>query len=78
MTVGERLKSTLKAYNEMIPTAETTVLSAAKRMKSLDVAGKPLQALPEVSENVRSLESKLELNAPEDFIEVEEVESQED
>ena len=47
-------------------------------MKSLDVAGKPLQALPEVSENVRSLESKLELNAPEDFIEVEEVESQED
>ena len=78
VTVGERLKSTLKAYNEMIPTAETTVLSAAKKMKSLDVAGKPLQGLPEVSENVRSLESKLELNSPEDFIEVEEIESQED
>ena len=71
--VGERLKSTLKAYNEMIPTAETTVLSAAKKMKALDVSGKPLKALPEVSENLRILESKLALDAPEDFIEVEEV-----
>ena len=73
VTVGDRLKSTLKAYNEMIPTAETTVLSAAKKMKSLDVSGKPLKAFPEVSENLRNLESKLALDAPEDFIEVEEV-----
>ena len=73
VTVGERLKSTLKAYNEIIPTAETTVLSAAKKMKALDVSGKPLKALPEVSENLRILESKLALDAPEDFIEVEEV-----
>jgi len=73
VTVGERLKSTLKAYNEMIPTAETTVLSAAKKMKALDVSGKPLKTLPEVSENLRILESKLALDAPEDFIEVEEV-----
>jgi hypothetical protein len=57
----------------MIPTAETTVLSAAKKMKSLDVSGKPLKALPEVSENLRNLESKLALDAPEDFIEVEEI-----
>ena len=73
VTVGERLKSTLKAYNEMITTAETTVLSAAKKMKALDVSGKPLKTLPEVSENLRILESKLALDAPEDFIEVEEV-----
>jgi len=78
VTVGERLKSTLKAYNEMIPTAETTVLSAAKRMKSLDVAGKPLTPMSEVSESVRSLQNKLQLESPEDFIEVEEIESQED
>ena len=57
----------------MIPTAETTVLSAAKKMKALDVSGKPLKTLPEVSENLRILESKLALDAPEDFIEVEEV-----
>ena len=73
VTVGDRLKSTLKAYNEMIPTAETTVLSAAKKMKALDVSGKPLKAFPEVSENLRILESKLALDAPEDFIEVEEI-----
>ena len=73
VTVGDRLKSTLKAYNEMIPTAETTVLSAAKKMKSLDVSGKPLKTFPEVSENLRILESKLALDAPEDFIEVEEI-----
>ena len=78
VTVGERLKSTLKAYNEMIPTAETTVLSAAKRMKSLDVAAKPLTPMSEVSESVRSLQNKLQLESPEDFIEVEEIESQED
>ena len=78
VTVGDRLKSTLKAYNEMIPTAETTVLSAAKKMKSLDVSGKPLKALPEVSENLRNLESKLALDAPEDFIEVEEVSDESD
>ena len=45
----------------------------AKKMKSLDVAGKPLKVFPEVSENLRSLESKLALDAPEDFIEVEEL-----
>jgi DNA recombination protein RmuC len=78
VTVGDRLKSTLKAYNEMIPTAETTVLSAAKKMKSLDVSGKPLKVLPEVSENLRNLESKLALDAPEDFIEVEEVSDESD
>lgn len=78
VTVGERLKSTLKAYNEMIPTAETTVLSAAKKMKALDVSGKPLKTLPEVSENLRILESKLALDAPEDFIEVEEIPDEDD
>ncbi|MFM2160341.1 MAG: hypothetical protein RLY39_872 [Actinomycetota bacterium] len=78
VTVGDRLKSTLKAYNDMIPTAETTVLSAAKKMKSLDVSGKPLKALPEVSENLRILESKLALDAPEDFIEVEEISDEDD
>ena len=78
VTVGDRLKSTLKAYNDMIPTAETTVLSAAKKMKSLDVSGKPLKAFPEVSENLRNLESKLALDAPEDFIEVEEISDEDD
>jgi DNA recombination protein RmuC len=73
ITVGERLKSTLKAYNELIPTAETTVLSAAKKMRSLEVTGKPLKAIPELSTSVRQLHSKL-APSDDDFIEVDEVE----
>jgi DNA recombination protein RmuC len=73
VTVGDRLKSTLKAYNELIPTAETTVLSAAKKMRALEVSGKPLKAIPELSENVRQLHSKV-APSDEDFIEVDEVE----
>lgn len=73
VTVGDRLKSTLKAYNELIPTAETTVLSAAKKMRSLDVPGKAPKAIPELSENVRALHSKL-APSDDDYIEVDEVE----
>ena len=73
VTVGDRLKSTLKAYNELIPTAETTVLSAAKKMRSLEVVGKTPKAIPELSENVRQLHSKL-APSEDDAIEVEEVE----
>ena len=73
VTVGDRLKSTLKAYNELIPTAETTVLSAAKKMRSLEVVGKTPKAIPELSENVRQLHSKLAPSEA-DYIEVEEVE----
>ncbi|MEI9906500.1 MAG: hypothetical protein WDO06_00050 [Actinomycetota bacterium] len=74
LTVGDRLKSTLKAYNEMIPTAESTVLSPAKKILSLGVSGDPskLKNFPEISENVRGLKSNLALDAPEDFIDVEE------
>ncbi len=54
VTVGDRLKSTLKAYNDLIPTAETTVLSAAKKMRALDVPGKSPKAIPELSESVRA------------------------
>lgn len=73
VTVGERLKSTLKAYNELIPTAETTVLSAAKKMSKLEVQGKPLKAIPELPTSVRQLHPKL-VASDEDYIEVDEVE----
>ncbi|HEY3292769.1 MAG TPA: DNA recombination protein RmuC [Candidatus Nanopelagicaceae bacterium] len=78
VTVGERLKQTLKAYNDMIPTAESTVLSPAKKIMSLGVSGdaSKLKAFPEVSENVRALKSKLALDAPEDFIDSEEIDEE--
>src|ERR1019366_339479 len=73
VAVGDRLKSTLKAYNDLIPTAETTVLSAAKKMRALDVPGKSPKAIPELPESVRQLHSKL-APSDDDFIEVDEVE----
>lgn len=76
VTVGDRLKSTLKAYNEMIPTAESTVLSPAKKIMNLGVSGAPLKGFPEVSENVRSLKSNLALDAPDEIIDVEEDEEE--
>ncbi len=78
LTVGDRLKSTLKAYNEMIPTAESTVLSPAKKIMNLGVSGdaSKLKSLPEVSENVRQLKSNLALDAPDDFIDAEEIEEE--
>ena len=76
VTVGDRLKSTLKAYHEMIPTAESTVLSPAKKIMNLGVSGSPLKGFPEVSENVRSLKSNLALDAPDEIIDVEEDEEE--
>ena len=71
--MGDRLKSTLTAYNALIPTAERTVLSAAKKMRTLDVPGKPLKAIPELDSNVRQLSAKL-APSEDDYIEVDEVE----
>ncbi len=76
VTVGDRLKSTLKAYNEMIPTAESTVLSPAKKIMNLGVSGSALKGFPEVSENVRSLNSNLALDAPDEIIDVDDDEEE--
>ncbi len=76
VTVGDRLKSTLKAYNEMIPTAESTVLSPAKKIMNLGVSGSALKGFPEVSENVRSLKSNLALDAPDEIIDVDDDEEE--
>ena len=75
VAVGDRLKSTVKAYNDMIPTAESTVLSPAKKIVNLGVSGdgSKLKAIPEVSDNVRTLKSNLALDAPDDFIDAEEL-----
>ena len=60
-TLGERIKGTVKAYNEMIPAAESTVVRTANRMKSLDVQGRELPNLDPLGDEVRPIKSKLEL-----------------
>ncbi len=60
-TVGDRLESAVKAYNEMIPSAETTVVRTARKMKELDVQGRELTPIDPVENSVRKLNRKLEL-----------------
>ncbi len=78
VAVGDRLKQTVKAYNDMIPTAESTVLSPAKKIMNLGVSGdsSKLKAFPEVSDNVRELKSKLALDAPDEFIDADEIDEE--
>jgi len=75
VAVGKAISSTSKAYEDLIPTAEKTVLSPARRIHNLGVSGdkdKLAIEYPEPPGNVREL--KL-IQGDDDFIEVEEIEN---
>ena len=77
VAVGKAINSTSKAYEDLVPTAEKTVLSPAIRINKLGVAGdKEKLAIdyPEAPGKVRELHNP-ELDAPDDFIDVEIVEN---
>jgi DNA recombination protein RmuC len=57
--VGERITSTVTAYNEMIPTAQTTVLRSIKQMQGMQIPGGPKKDLKEIESAPRTLKSKL-------------------
>jgi DNA recombination protein RmuC len=71
--VGDRLNSTVKAYNEMVPTAEKTILRNVKKMKELNVTGVEVKAIEEIATPVRELKSKIELTDKNAEIEVTEL-----
>lgn len=76
VAVGKAINSTSKAYEDLIPTAEKTVLSPARRINSLGVAGdrdKLAIGYPEAPGEVRELKN-IELDAGDDFIDVEVIE----
>ena len=76
VAVGKAINNTSKAYEDLIPTAEKTVLSPAKRISALGVAGdkeKLAIPYPEAPSDVRELNNP-ELVDAEDFIDVEIVE----
>ena len=75
VAVGKAISSTSKAYEDLIPTAEKTVLSPARRIHNLGVSGdkdKLAIEYPEAPGAVRELKS---IQGDDDFIEVEEIES---
>ncbi len=76
VAVGKAINSTSKAYEDLIPTAEKTVLAPARRINKLGVAGdkdKLAIEYPESPAKVRELQNA-ELDGPDDFIDVEVVE----
>jgi DNA recombination protein RmuC len=78
VAVGKAISSTAKAYEDLIPTAERTVLSPARRIHNLGVTGdkdKLAIEYPESPGEVRELKS---ISGDDDFIEVEEIEGGKD
>jgi DNA recombination protein RmuC len=78
VAVGKAISSTSKAYEDLVPTAEKTVLAPARRIHNLGVAGdkdKLAIAYPEAPGAVRELKSA-ELDSGDDYIDAEEVEEQ--
>ncbi|CAB4640869.1 unannotated protein [freshwater metagenome] len=76
VAVGKAISSTSKAYEDLVPTAEKTVLAPARRIHNLGVAGdkdKLAIAYPEAPGAVRELKSA-ELDGGDDYIDAEEVE----
>ena len=79
VAVGKAISSTSKAYEDLVPTAEKTVLAPARRIHNLGVAGdkdKLAIAYPEAPGAVRELKSA-ELEGSDDYIDAEEVDEAE-
>ena len=75
VAVGKAISSTSKAYEDLVPTAEKTVLSPARRIHNLGVSGdkdKLAIEYPEAPGAVRELNSA-ELANDDDFIDAEEI-----
>lgn len=76
VAVGKAINNTSKAYEDLIPTAEKTVLSPAKKISALGVAGdkeKLAIPYPEAPADVRGLNNP-DLVDSDDFIDVEVIE----
>ncbi len=76
VAVGKAINSTSQAYEDLVPTAEKTVLSPARRIHKIGVAGdkeKLAIEYPDAPADVRALNNP-DLDAPDDFIDVEVVE----
>ena len=74
-TLGDRIKSTERAFNDVIATAETTVMRPARKMMQLGVSSgsNKIAALADVDDEVRPIKSAaLEI----DYIDAEEDEEQ--
>ena len=78
VAVGKAISQTSKAYEDLVPTAEKTVLAPARRIHNLGVTGdkdKLAIAYPDAPGAVRDLKNA-ELDGSDDYIDAEEVDEQ--
>ena len=78
VAVGKAISQTSKAYEDLVPTAEKTVLAPARRIHNLGVTGdkdKLAIAYPDAPGAVRDLKNA-ELDGNDDYIDAEEVDEQ--
>jgi DNA recombination protein RmuC len=70
--LGERIKGAERAYNEVLATAETTVIRPAKKMMVLRGSGttNQLKALPNIDDEVREFKSAKEISGPDEVLEI--------
>ncbi len=76
-TLGDRIKSAERAYNDVIATAETTVMRPARKMITLGVSSgnNKISAIGNIEDEVRAIKgTNLEI----DYIDAEEVEEDDD
>ena len=78
VAVGKAISSTAKAYEDLIPTAEKTVLNPARRIHNLGVAGDKEKLAIEYPDSPGDLRELKAISADDDFIEVEEIEGGKD
>ncbi len=76
VAVGKAISSTAKAYEDLIPTAERTVLSPARRIHNLGVTGDKDKLAIEYPDSPGAVRELKAISADDDFIEVEEVEGE--
>jgi len=74
VAVGKAISSTAKAYEDLIPTAERTVLSPARRIHNLGVTGDKDKLAIEYPDSPGAVRELKPISAEDDFIEVEEIE----
>ena len=74
VAVGKAISSTAKAYEDLIPTAERTVLSPARRIHNLGVTGDKDKLAIEYPDSPGAVRELKAISADDDFIEVEEIE----
>ena len=76
VAVGKAISSTAKAYEDLIPTAERTVLSPARRIHNLSVTGDKDKLAIEYPDSPGAVRELKAISADDDFIEVEEIEGE--